>query len=71
MFFEQVRRDVTKCETDCANILEPLQIVDGDLDSLNDWLDDAERLMDSHQQIEQDYERQLLSHEVSSVIGAC
>ena len=55
---------MTKTITDCSNILEPLQRVTGDLESLNDWLDDAERLIESHQHSDGDFESQYHLHAV-------
>ena len=59
-----MRRAITKTITDCTDMLEPLQLVDGDLDSLDDWLDDAEHTIESHQHTENDFETQHQIHEV-------
>ena len=50
--------------TSCADVLEPLQSIDGDLESLNDWLDDAERMITSDQIHEIDLGSQYKQHEV-------
>ena len=50
--------------TSCADMLAPLQSLDGDLDSLDDWLDDAQRIMDSYQLNEVDFDSQYQQHEV-------
>jgi len=64
-FFFQVRRSVTKNLNNFQQMLDPIQSVSVDLESLNDWLDDAERLIASHAHPDTDLETQYLNHQVA------
>ena len=63
-----MRKSVTDGVTSSADMLEPLQGVDGDLESLNDWLEDADRMLTSYEHSDTDVETQYQAHQVSLII---